>query len=34
MEVQWAEDEKLEGGLGTKKDGRKLFAGGSHAKGS
>ena len=30
MEVQWAEDEKLES-LETKKDGWKLFADGCHA---
>ena len=32
MEVRWTEDEKLEVSFGTKKDGRMLSAGGSHAK--
>ena len=32
MGTQWAEDEKLENCLERTKDGRKLFAGGSHAK--
>ena len=30
----WDEDEKVGGVFGTKKDGRKFFAGGSHAKGT
>ena len=28
------EEEKLEGGFGTRKEGRKFFAGGKHAKGA
>ena len=34
MELQWAEHEKLEKIFGTKKDGRKLLAGGRHARGT
>ena len=34
MEVQCDEDEKMEETFRTKKDGRKLFAGGRPAKGT
>ena len=32
MEVQWAENEKLGGEFGKKKDGRSVFASRSNAK--